>query len=84
MSRSYFPVIRFIVSAWFAALLSLQPLYADEGGKLSKKEAIREAQKRNGGGKVLGITERDKNGKRSFQVKLISEGKVRVFNINEE
>lgn len=47
-------------------------------------QAAAEAQKRNGGGKVLGVTESNKGGKKIFQVKLIDNGKVRIITIRGE
>lgn len=47
-------------------------------------QAAAEAQKRNGGGKVLGVTESNKGGKKVYQVKLIDNGKVRIITIRGE
>ncbi len=58
---------------------SVQPVFAD----LSKEEAIKIAQQRNGGGKVIGVIENSIKGKKSYDVKLISGGKVRILTVDE-
>ncbi|MCB1756033.1 MAG: hypothetical protein KDJ38_10950 [Gammaproteobacteria bacterium] len=83
MSALLRKTFRITVTAILLALLAVQPVLADKGGKISRQDAIREAQKRNGGGKVLSVAEHNKNGNRSFEVKLISDGKVRVFTIHD-
>ncbi|MDO6461670.1 hypothetical protein Q4485_13250 [Granulosicoccaceae sp. 1_MG-2023] len=47
-------------------------------------QAAAQAQKRNGGGKVLGVSESNKNGRKIYKVKLIDKGKVRVITIRGE
>ncbi len=63
-----------------------QPILADNTSiaGLTKKEAIRIAQQRNGGGKVLAVSESNKKGKRVFEIKLISAGKVRILTVRDQ
>lgn len=69
---------RIIVAIFAIAILSLQTVSA-EG--FTRKDAIREAQNINGGGKVLGVRESKKNGKSVYSIKLINNGKVRVIKV---
>ena len=71
-------LIQIAQAAALVLLLSLQPVLAED---LTRQDAIREAQDRNGGGKVLGVSESRKNGKLTYKVKLISDGKVRVIRV---
>jgi uncharacterized membrane protein YkoI len=68
---------------------ALQPPASDEpdtaqpGTLLSRDEAVRRAQQRLGGGKLLGVRLRDSNSKLPyFDVKVLDGGKVKVLKIN--
>ncbi len=78
-----------------AALLVVSPVWAlqppasdgpdtaQPGKLLSIDEAVRRAQQRLGGGKVLGVRLRDSNSKLPyFDVKVLDGGKVRVLKID--
>ncbi len=71
--------IKLFMAFSFLFISMIQPVFAD----LSKQDAIKIAQKRNGGGKVLGVVENTKNDKKSYDIKLISEGKVRILTVEE-
>jgi len=70
-------IARATISALLITSLSVNIAFADGQRGFTRQEAIREAQKRNGGGKVLGISEQKRNGKSVYSVKVISNGKVR-------
>ena len=63
-----------------AGLLLCAPAFADDSN-FTKQDAAKQAQKENGGGKVLGVKQTEKNGKVIYEVKLITDGKVRVLSI---
>lgn len=63
-----------------ASLLVCAPVFADNS-TFGKQDAAKQAQKENGGGRVLGVKQTEKNGSVTFEVKLITDGKVRVLSI---
>jgi uncharacterized membrane protein YkoI len=75
--KQYNKTINVLITLVF--LLCSTPSLAADG--LSKRDAIRKAQKRNGGGKVLAVKERNNKGALSYEIKLISAGKVKVYRI---
>lgn len=63
-----------------AGLFVCAPVFADSS-TFGKQDAAKQAQKENGGGRILGVKQTEKNGSVIFEVKLISDGKVRVLSI---
>ncbi len=63
-----------------AGLLLCAPTFADESD-FTKQDAAKQAQKENGGGRVLGVKQTTKDGSIMFEVKLITNGKIRVLRI---
>lgn len=61
-----------------AGLFLCAPALADSAD-FDKQDAAKQAQLENGGGRVLGVKQFNKNGSRVFEVKLINNGKVRVL-----
>jgi len=80
-----------------AALLIVSPIWALQppatdgsdaavpGKRLSREEAARRAQKKLGGGRVLGVRLRDGNSRVPyFDVKVLDGGKIKVLRINAQ
>lgn len=61
-----------------ASLFLCAPAMADEAS-YGKQDAAEQAQKENGGGRVLGVKQVSQDGSGVFEVKLIKNGKVRVL-----
>ncbi len=58
------------------------PNFANNGAN-SREQAIQIATERSGGGKVLSVKNiSDKNGNSIFAVKILKDGRVKVFRIN--
>jgi hypothetical protein len=76
-----------VIAGWLitAAMGSLYGTYSAAADASNRQQAIDMALQQNGGdGKVLGVqTEKSSNGQTVFAVKVLSNGRVRVFRIRK-
>jgi len=74
---------RLVVALLGAALLTaapgISPAAADDAGA-ERARVVREAEARTGGGRVLAVEPREREGRRLYRVKVLTpEGRVRVL-----